>query len=60
MRPEYAPGARNAVRTCLGIRAGDRVAVVKDRGRLDIAEAIEEETREAGRLGKYNRPAQRR
>jgi aminopeptidase len=48
VRPEYAPGARNAVRTCLGIHAGDRVAVVKDRGRLDIAEAIEEETREAG------------
>jgi aminopeptidase len=46
--PEYAAGARNAVRTCLGIHDGDRVAVVKDRGCLDIAEAIEEETAEAG------------
>jgi leucyl aminopeptidase (aminopeptidase T) len=46
--PEYAPGARNAVRICLGIHDGDRVAVVKDRGRLEIAEAIEEEARETG------------
>ena len=43
MRPEYAAGARNAVRTCLGIHDGDRVAVIKTRDRAEIAEAIEEE-----------------
>src|SRR5918912_147209 len=45
---EYAAGARNAVRTCLGIRQGDRVAVVKDRDREDIASAIEREAEAAG------------
>jgi aminopeptidase len=45
---EYTAGARNAVRTCLGIHEGDRVAVVKDRDRQEIAEAIEEEARAAG------------
>jgi aminopeptidase len=46
--PEYAHGARNAVRACLGIHDGDRLAVIEDRGRQDIAEAIEQEAREAG------------
>ena len=48
MLAEYAPGARNAVRTCLGIHEGDRVVVIKTRDRADIAEAIEEEARGAG------------
>ena len=48
MLPEYAPGARNAVRVCLGIGPGDRVAVIEDRGRADIAEAISEEAANAG------------
>ena len=48
MLPEYAPGARNAVRSCLGIHEGDRVAVIKTRDRSEIAEAIEEEARSAG------------
>jgi leucyl aminopeptidase (aminopeptidase T) len=48
MRPEYQPGARNAVRTCLNIHAGDRVAVVEDRQRAEIAEAIKEEVEGAG------------
>ena len=48
MISEYAAGARNAVRTCLGIRQGDRVAVVKDRDREDIASAIEREAEAAG------------
>ncbi len=48
MLPEYAAGARNAVRTCLGIHDGDRVAVIKTRDRLDIAEAVEEEAGAAG------------
>jgi leucyl aminopeptidase (aminopeptidase T) len=48
MRPEYAAGARNAVRTCLGIHAGDRVAVIFDRERSEIADAVTEEARAAG------------
>lgn len=48
MLSEYAPGARNAVRTCLNVRAADRVAVICDRGRADIADAIVEEAREVG------------
>lgn len=48
MLPEFAAGARNAVRTCLGVRPGDRVAVIEDRDRADIAEAIKEEARAAG------------
>jgi aminopeptidase len=48
MLPEYAAGARNAVRTCLDIHSGDRVAVISDRGRADIAGAIIEEARAAG------------
>ena len=48
MRPDFALGARNAVRTCLNVSATDRVAVVKDRVSLAIAEAIEEEARAAG------------
>jgi aminopeptidase len=48
MRPEFAPGARNAVRKCLNIGAGDRVAIIRDRARADIAQAIEEEATSAG------------
>jgi leucyl aminopeptidase (aminopeptidase T) len=48
MRPDYAAGARNAVRVCLGVHDGDRVAVIKTRDRADIAEAIEEEATAAG------------
>ena len=48
MRQDFAPGARNAVRVCLNISALDRVAVIKDRVCLEIAEAIEEEARAAG------------
>lgn len=43
MRPEYEAGARNAVRMCLAIQDGDRVAVIKTRDRADIADAIQEE-----------------
>jgi aminopeptidase len=48
MRAEFAPGARNAVRKCLNIGAGDRVAIIRDRARADIAQAIEEEATSAG------------
>ncbi len=48
MRPEYGPGARNAVRACLKVGTGDRVAIVQDRGRAEIAAAIAEECVAAG------------
>ena len=48
MLPEYAVGARNAVRTCLNVRDADRVAVISDVDRADIAGAIVEEARAAG------------
>src|SRR5260370_3302841 len=43
MRPEFAAGARNAVRTCLNIGPQDRVCIIRDRPRHHIAEAIEEQ-----------------
>jgi aminopeptidase len=48
MRPEFAAGARNAVRTCLNIGPQDRVCIIRDRPRQHIAEAIEEEARATG------------
>ena len=44
MRAELAAGARNAVRACLNIQGHDRVCIIRDRPRTEIAEAIEEET----------------
>ncbi len=43
MRAEWAAGARNAVRVCLNIEAKDRVCIIRERARTEIAEAIEEE-----------------
>jgi leucyl aminopeptidase (aminopeptidase T) len=48
MRAELAAGARNAVRACLNIGGQDRVCIIRDRPRSEIAEAIAEETRAAG------------
>lgn len=48
MLSEYAVGARNAVRTCLNVLSDDRVAVIRDEGRADIANAIVEEALSAG------------
>jgi aminopeptidase len=48
MLSEYAAGARNAVRTCLNVRTDDRVAIISDEGRADIANAIVEEALSAG------------
>src|SRR6266849_4699154 len=48
MQPEFAAGARNAVRTCLNIGPQDRVCIIRDRPRQHIAEAIEEEARATG------------
>jgi aminopeptidase len=48
MRADYRAGARNAVRTCLNVQAMDRVAVIEDRVRAEIAGAIKEEVEETG------------
>jgi aminopeptidase len=48
MSSEYAVGARNAIRTCLNVRAGDRVAVIEDLGRREISGPVVEESRAAG------------
>ncbi|MDQ6919313.1 MAG: aminopeptidase [Candidatus Dormibacteraeota bacterium] len=48
MRQSLAAGARNAVRVCLNVGPTDRVAVIRDRPCLEIAEAIEEEARASG------------
>src|SRR5260370_20074619 len=48
MQPEFAAGARNAVRTCLNIGPQDRVCIIRDRPRQHIAEAIEEEAQATG------------
>ena len=48
IRAELAAGARNAVRVCLNIRPGDRVFIVRDRPRMEIAQAIEEEAAATG------------
>lgn len=48
MRVEFAAGARNAVRSCLNIGGQDRVVIIRDRVRMEIAEAIEEEALSTG------------
>lgn len=48
MREEFAAGARNAVRVCLNIGSRDRVFLIRDRPRIDIAQAIEEEAASTG------------
>ena len=48
MLAEYQPGARNAVRTCLGVSERDRVAIVTDHEHDRIAEAVAEEATGTG------------
>ncbi len=50
MQPEFAAGARNAVRTCLNIGPQDRVCIIRDRPRQHIAAAIEEEALATGAM----------
>ncbi|MGE5617936.1 MAG: aminopeptidase [Sphingomonadaceae bacterium] len=45
---ELLPGARNAVRTCLAIDGGDRVAIITDRDSEAIGLALREEALRAG------------
>ena len=48
MRADFAAGAHNAVRKCLNIGGQDRVVIIRDRPRSEIAEAIEEEVQSTG------------
>ena len=43
MRAEFSAGARNAVRACLNIGGQDRVCIIRDHARAEIADAIAEE-----------------
>ena len=38
--PELMPGARNAVETCLGVRPGERVALIADEASRAVAASI--------------------
>jgi aminopeptidase len=46
--PEFRPGARNAVFTCLGVRPGERAVLITDVSSLPIGAALHEQFREAG------------
>jgi aminopeptidase len=46
--PELAPGARNAVETCLAITASDTVALVADEASSDVAASLAEALDRAG------------
>ncbi len=48
MREDFKKGAANAIRACLNIGAGDRVFIVHDRPRAEIAEAVQEEAETTG------------
>jgi aminopeptidase len=46
--PDLLPGAHNAVNTCLGVRPGERVALVADEASREVAASLEEALRAAG------------
>lgn len=48
VRTDLTAGARNAVRTCLNIGPQDRVFIIRDRPRTEIAEAIQHEVEATG------------
>src|ERR1700732_1986766 len=39
-QPEWMPGARNAVETCLGVRPGEQVALIADEASRAVAASI--------------------
>src|SRR4029079_5813694 len=45
---ELAPGARNAIRTCLNVQPHERVTIITDRETLDIAQSLAHELEEVG------------
>src|SRR5882724_11867115 len=46
--PELIPGARNAVRVCLGLQADERITIITDEATRDIAAALQAEVEEIG------------
>jgi leucyl aminopeptidase (aminopeptidase T) len=46
--PELVPGARNAIRVCLGVRPDERVTLITDRACRDIAASLAHEIEEVG------------
>ena len=46
--PQLTPGARNAVRVCLRVEAGEKATVITDEVNLEIAAAIVRELKEVG------------
>ena len=44
---ELAPGARNAIRTCLRIQAGERIVLTTDRETSEIAASLADQARDA-------------
>jgi aminopeptidase len=46
--PDLLPGAHNAVNTCLGVRAGEHVALVADEASRPVAASLEQALRDAG------------
>jgi aminopeptidase len=46
--PELLPGARNAIRVCLNVQPSERVTVITDREREDIAASLVHEIEQVG------------
>jgi leucyl aminopeptidase (aminopeptidase T) len=48
VQPELMPGAKNAVETCLAVRADDHVALIADEASRTVAASLEEALRQNG------------
>jgi leucyl aminopeptidase (aminopeptidase T) len=48
VRPDLAPGARNAIRTCLRLQPEERITLITDRATLPIAAALVHEVEAVG------------
>lgn len=46
--PEFIPGARNAIQTCLRVQPEERVTIITDEATQDIAAALESEVEKTG------------
>jgi leucyl aminopeptidase (aminopeptidase T) len=46
--PDFAPGARNAIRTCLRLQPSERITLITDRETLEIALALVREVEAVG------------
>jgi leucyl aminopeptidase (aminopeptidase T) len=55
VRDDLLPGAHNAIDTCLGIRRGERVALVADEASREVAASLEHALAAAGTTGPTGR-----